>query len=81
MVPVKHPYGYRNILVKQFLGMDSAVAPAVILARHDRKNALQLKHFYRSNANITSKPMRETRARDGAGITTLSYFDLVLPLV
>ena len=59
--------------------MDSAAAPAVVLARHDRRNSLQLKHYVRTNANITSKPMKEVRSRDATGISTISDFDWVLP--
>ena len=65
--------------MKHFLGSDKAVAPAVTLARHDRRNALQMKHYFRSNANITSKPMKEIKAKDGAGVSTISDFDWVLP--
>ena len=79
MVPVKHAHAYRNIPVRHILGMDSVVALAVMLARHDRQNALQLKHFHRSNANISSKPMKETKSRDAYGVSTISDFDWVLP--
>ena len=78
-IPVKHNHSYRNIPVRHVLGMDSAVAPAVVLARHDRKNALQLKHYNRSNANITSKPMKEIKSRDSVGVSTISDYDWVLP--
>ena len=76
---MKMTHCYRNILEKHILGMDTAVAPAVVLARHDRKNALQMKHFFRSNANITSKPMKEIKARDAVGISTIADYDWVLP--
>ena len=78
-VPTKHTHSYRNVPVKHALGLDSAVAPAVVLARHDRKNSLQLKHFNRSNANITSKPMREIKSRDSQGVSTISDYDWMLP--
>ena len=78
-VPVKHASSYRNIPVKHIIGMDSVVAPSVILARHDRRNTLQMKHFFRSNANISSKPMKEIKSKDGAGVSTISDFDWVLP--
>ena len=51
----------------------------VIAARHDRRNSLQLKHFNRSNANITAKPMREIRSRDSDGVSTISDYDWTLP--
>ena len=78
-VPIKITHCYRNIPVKHILGLDTAAAPSVTLARHDRKNALQMKHYFRSNANITSKPMKETKARDAVGITTIADYNWVLP--
>ena len=59
--------------------MDCVVAPQVILARHDRKNALQIKHYNRSNANISAKPIREIRSRDSEGVSTIRDFDWSLP--
>ena len=78
-VPIKHTTNYRNIPVKHILGTDIACAPAVVLARHDRRNTLLLKHYNRTNANITSKPMKEMRSRDATGISTISDFDWMLP--
>ena len=65
--------------MKHVLGVDSAVAPAVILARHDRKNTLLMKHYFRSIANIMSKQMKEVNFIDGGGISTISDFDWILP--
>ena len=65
--------------MKHVLGLDTAVAPAVVVAKHDRRNTLQMKHFMRTNANVTSKPMKEMRAKDGAGISTISDYDWALP--
>ena len=78
-VPIKINHQYRNIPMKHILGTDSAVAPTTILARHNRANALMMKHFFWSNANITSKPMKEIRSRDSTGIATISDYDWVVP--
>ena len=78
-VPVKYNTIYKSLSYKHMLGMDCAVAPQVTSARHDRRNALQLKHFIKSNANITSKPIREVKSRDADGVSTISDFDWVLP--
>ena len=78
-IPLKINHQFRNIPMKHILGTDSAVAPATVLARHNRANALMMKHYFRSNANITSKPMKEVRSRDSSGIATISDYDWVVP--
>ena len=78
-VPVKYSHVYRNIPLKHMLGLDSIVAPSVIATRHDRKNALQLKHYNRSNANVSSKPIKEIRSRDSEGVSTIHDYDWTLP--
>ena len=79
-VPMRHTHNYRNIPMKHVLGLDTAVAPAVTLARHDRRNTLQMKHYFRNNVNITNKPMKEIKSKEGGGISTISDFDWALPL-
>ena len=51
----------------------------MVIARHDRTKALQLKHYHRSNATISSKPMKEIKSRNSDGISTISDFDWTLP--
>ena len=78
-IPVKVVHPYRNIPVKHVLGTDTAAAPAVVLARQDRRNTVLMKHFHRTNANITTKPMKEVRSKDAGGKSTIPDFDWVLP--
>ena len=78
-IPIKYSTVYRSINFKHILGQDCAVAPQIIAARHDRRNALQMKHFIRSNANVTSKPIREVKSKDADGVSTISDFDWILP--
>ena len=78
-IPIKHTHAYRNIPVRHVLGVDSICAPAVVLARHDRRNSLEMKHYNRTNCNITSRPMKEVKSRDSQGISTISDYDWVLP--
>ena len=51
----------------------------MIIARHDRTKALQLKHYHRINATISSKPMKEIESRNSEGVSTISDFDWTLP--
>ena len=46
-VPTKRTEIYRNIPLKHLLGSDTIVAKNVIATMHDRRNALQMKHFNR----------------------------------
>ena len=39
MVPIKYNHIYRNIPMKHIVGLDTVVAPQVIIARHDRTKA------------------------------------------
>ena len=74
-VPLKRTVIYRNIPLKHLLGTDTVVAKNVIMTMHDRRNALQLKHFNRTNSAISSKPMKEIRGRDTFGISIITGDD------
>ena len=72
-VPIKHSKRFRNISL-EFSGCANEVSEKTILLLHDRRNAIELKHFLAENLNVASRPMRFSQKKeDDSLVSTADY--------